>query len=196
MKAGITCNLYGSWKKSRWWGKGNSKPGISPKSCWVNLEAIKSIQPFTRYSPKGYNRSSDKCLLQTAGLRRWGDAQASAHCSVSCWLENETWMQGLLCHCHAVLVRWKSWVFKSWRGCALHREWMHEDPFLLKIRKTSALASHHLQPFLQILAQSTSVHWIKNNNKNTAVKVQTVDTIIPRSLYPFIFSVMRFCPLL
>lgn len=113
--------------------------GYLPKSCWVNSEAIKIVQPLTSYSPKGWNRSSDKWLLQRAGLRRWGHAQASARCSVPCWIESETWMQWLLCQCHAVHVRWKSWVFKSWRGYALHRECRKILSFLREKKLSTSL---------------------------------------------------------
>lgn len=178
-KAGITCNLHGPWKKSRWWWKGISKPGVSPKSCWVNSEAkysaLYKVRPQRLEQEQWQMAASDSRTEETRGC--------PGFCMLQCALLVREWNIRAVTSLPLPRSPWevKKLSFQEMTGLC-PSQGMHEDPFLLKRRKTSAPTSCHLQLILQILTQSTSLHWFKNNNKNTAVKVQTAETIIPRSL--------------
>lgn len=195
IKAGITCNLYSSWKRAGDDEKDRASQGyLSRTAKWFQrqLKVFSLLQSTAPGAATGAVTSG--CFRQ----QDWGDEDRpkflhTAVCPVG--LESETWVQWLFCHYLAVLGRWKSGIFQSWRDYALHSECMKILSFL---REENPQHQPH------IICNLSAKFWhkalvltgLKIIIKTPQEKCKLLKPSYPDHCTPFIVSVMRFCPLI
>lgn len=169
-------------------GKGISKIGISPTSCWVNAHTLEAFSLLQAIVPRAVTEVMTDSpslpesmaemheLLNTAVVPT-GQKEKRRCCD---------------CHCQCSHFKVKNMTFsKNWKNYAYHLELMKILTFSAPVKTFQSHISHNT-PFKIWL--KALIDW-NRNNKNIAIKIKTDETFITRPLYPFYTFCNKFFPL-